>query len=103
MFYRVLCCLVFLSAYGKAEELLSKKQALQKVEQNILALEAEKKNYEKKSIFHKERGRSWQFSKEDFLESRREYFLADRDRDKISLLELKIKNLNLQKKEILEE
>ncbi len=87
----------------QGEELPTKKQHLEKIEKSILTLEEEKSRYQKKRAKHLDMGALWQFHKDHSLESKREYFLADKDQDKILLIDLKIKYLLEEKQELLEE
>ncbi len=82
---------------------MTKEGQLEKIHKSIVTLEAEKSRYEKKRAKHLEQAAFWQFNKETSLESKREYFLAEKDRDKVLLIDLKIQNLQIERKELLEE
>ncbi len=79
------------------------------LEEQVLTLEKEieslvnkKTEHLKKIKFHQSRGRDWQFNKDNYLESRREYFLAERELDKIRLIELKLQDLEELRQDLLE-
>jgi hypothetical protein len=103
--FKIIYFFLFLSVCIRVQgrESLAQKQQLEKIEKNIVALEKEKNRYQKKRAGHLDKGALWQFHKDHSLESKREYFLADKDQDKIQLIDLKIKNLIEQKQELLEE
>ena len=97
--------LIFLSVSQlfQGEEYPTKEEEIEKIEKVIQKLQAEKNKWEKQVAGHESRGSSLQFNKGNFLESRREYFLADQEQDRLQLLDLKIKKFTMQKKELLEE
>lgn len=78
-------------------------EEITKIERVICSLKEEKNKLQKKVTFHENRGRDWQFNRENSLESKREYFLARQEYDKIKLLELKIANFEEKKNELLED
>ncbi len=73
-----------------------------KVEGEITSLKSKKNEHQKKIKFHQDRGSSWQFNRDSFLESRHEYLLADRELDKIRIIDLKIQDLNELRLDLLE-
>lgn len=87
----------------QGKESSAQKQQLEKIEKSILTLEEKKSRYQKKRAKHLDKGALWQFHKDRSLESKREYLLADKDQDKIRLIDLKIKNLLEEKQEVLKE
>ncbi len=103
--FKPVCFFLFLVVCGGAQgkESQIRKEQLEKIEKSIVALEEEKSRYQKKRAKHLDKGALWQFHKDHSLESKREYFLADKDQDKIHLIDLKIKNLLEEKQELLEE
>ena len=102
---KILCLFISLSICitFQGEESAIEKIAIIDLEKSIEVLVKERNSYQKKIKAHQDKGRLWQFSKDNFLESRLEYFLAEQEKDKIQLVELKIQNLKELKKEILDE
>lgn len=98
--------LIFLFPMGLAlegYEPLTKEQEIAAIEQKLCSLEEKKKGHEKKVILHQRKGSDWQFSRENYLESRREYFLAEQEMDKVRSLSLRIDQLKSERLELLAE
>ena len=97
----LLFSIVFIgSSFKRGEDPLVQRQ-LEKIHEQIKDLEKEKERYKKTAAVHQKRAASWQFNKDFSLESRREYFLAEKDLDKIHLIELKIREFEREKQELL--
>ena len=103
--YKPVYFLLFLvvCSRGQGGELPTQKQQLEKIEKSIVALEDEKSRYQKERARHLDKGALWQFHKDHSSESKREYFLAEKDQDKVQLIDLKIKHLLEEKQELLGE
>lgn len=99
-FYFVFCLLGFSIIYGNES---SWKKVLDSVNEQIEQLEKEKSLHLKKKSRHEERAVQCQFNRDLFTEMRREFSLADREEEKVRLAELKIKQLENERAEILKE
>lgn len=93
-------CLFLINLYAGEKTDLERKKQLERISEQIKELKKEKERYQKKAKIHQQRAASWQFNKDFSLESRREYFLAEKDLDKIHLIELKIKDCEREKEEL---
>jgi hypothetical protein len=99
-----LCIFIFLfvSIFLKAEGYPSLEEQVVSLEKEMESLKNKKNDHLKKITFHQGRGRDWQFSKDNYLESRREYFLAEKEIDRVRLIELKLKDLEELRQDLLE-
>lgn len=88
----------FLSMMLVGEEDLQK---IEKIDQDILYLEKEKKQLQRKAASHRNKGGQFQFDRGNSLEARREFFLEQELEDKVHLIEINIQNLLNEKKDLL--
>jgi len=98
------CFVVFLSAcvFLNGEGYPSLEDQVLTLEKEIETLVNKKNEHLKKIKFHEGRGRNWQFNKDNYLECRGEYFLAEKELDKIRLIELKVRDLEELRQDLLE-
>jgi hypothetical protein len=95
---RVLCFFLSIAAIEDGDL-----QRIAKIDQDIFCLEKEKKQLQRKSSSHRDKGGRLQFDRGNYLEARREFFLEQESIDKVHLIEIKIQNLLEEKKDLLPE
>lgn len=84
-----------LSAEAKTK--LPSKSRIAELQEEIKTLEKLKKKHQKNDLRHTKTARQCAEKRELFLESRREYELAEYEKDKIRVLERKLKQLEEEK------
>jgi phage shock protein A len=96
----LVCLLFFGEAYS--EGISSAKKSLDEMENKIESLEGLKKHCKKTITKHLILAQRWQSQGDLALESRREYALAEYQKDRLHILEIKIERLKKKVEELRE-
>jgi hypothetical protein len=79
----------------------TKQQEIEAIDRKIDDLEQQRNHYKASAARHLDQADRWQFNSELYLETRREYELAEKDLQKIEVIDKQIHELKLRKEELL--